>query len=40
MKESQRAYHAVIEIRMTRIANEDPPSIYTLGDQRKEGAPT
>ena len=30
-KESQRVNYAVIEIRMTRTANEDP-YIYTLGD--------
>jgi len=35
MKESQRAYHAVIEIGMTCTANEDSPDIYTLGDQQR-----
>jgi len=28
MKESQHADHAVIEIRVTRTANEDSPGIY------------
>jgi len=40
MKESQRADHAVIEIRMTHISNEDSPGIYTLGDRRREEAKT
>jgi len=33
MKEAQSADHAVIEIRMTRTANEDSPGIYKLGDR-------
>jgi len=33
MKESQHADHAVIKIRITCNANEDPPGIYTLGDR-------
>jgi len=33
MKESQHTDHAVIEIRITRTANEDSSSIYTLGDR-------
>jgi len=37
MKKSQHAYHAVIEICMTRTANEDPPSICTPGDRQEEG---
>ena len=32
IKESQSADHAVIEIRMTRVANESSPGIHTLGD--------
>ena len=36
MKESQCADHAVIEIRVTRTANEDSPGIYTPGDRRRE----
>ena len=31
MKESRCIDYAVIEIRMTRTANENSPSIYTLG---------
>jgi len=31
-KESKCTDHAIIEIHMTRTANEDSPSIYTLGD--------
>ena len=39
-KESQYADHAVIEICMTRTANEGSPGIYTLGDgQHQEGEP-
>ena len=40
MKESQRADHAIIEIRNTRTAFDDSSSIYTLGDRRREGAKT
>jgi len=37
MKESQRADHVVIEIRMTHTVNEDSPRyIYTLGDRRRK----
>jgi len=37
MKKTQRAYHAVIEICMIRILNEDSPSINTPGDRLKGG---
>ena len=33
MKETQCADHVVIEIRMTRTANEDSQGIYTLKDR-------
>ena len=37
MKESQYAVNVVIEIHMTRTANEDSPRIYTLGVRRRTG---
>jgi len=36
MKELQHADHEVIEICMTRTANEDSLGIYRLGDRRRE----
>ena len=39
MKESHYVNHAIIEIYMTRTANDDSPDVYTLGDRRSRGLP-